>query len=75
MHMATLVKKLNLGKHSINQEKSIKLRGGKVFIKSIIDNMKPEYTVADSDLLVSHILRKKQYILLHTPRDECDYEL
>lgn len=67
--------RLNVGKNSIKQEKSIKLRGGKEFINSITGKLNAEYTVAEADLFVSHILPKKKYILIHSPRGECNYEL
>lgn len=68
-------KSLNVGKNSIKQEKSVKLRGGNEFINSIIGELNKEYTVDEADLFVRHILPKKKYIFVHTPRSECDYEL
>lgn len=70
-----LRRKIKLGRNSIVQEKSIKLRGSSKFITLITAKMNAEYTIAEAHLFTRHILPNKKYILIHTPRGECDYEL
>lgn len=70
-----ILRRLGLTNDRIIEERTVLLKGSAYFLTLIRAQLNQEYTVGEVNIFVRHILGNERYILIHTPKEEYDYEL
>lgn len=69
------LRRLGLGNDKVVEERTVLLRGSPYFLTLIRAQLNQEYTIGEVNIFVRHILGNERYMLIHTPKEEHDYEL